>query len=97
MTHDTDSTRKTPQQARAQHTVDTIIDATAQILEQEGSARLTTNYLAARSDFSIGTIHQYFPSREAIVLALIARQRAGVQRQVAAAAASGTASRTRSA
>lgn len=89
MTQDTDSTRKNPKQARAKHTVDTIIDATAQILEQDGSDGLSTNRLAARSGFSIGTIYQYFPNREAILLALIARQREQVQRRIAAAVQSG--------
>lgn len=89
MTQDTDSTRKNPKQARAKHTVDTIIDATAQILEKEGSGGLTTNYLAVKSGFSIGTIYQYFPNRESILLALIARQREDVQRRIAAAAHQG--------
>ena len=86
MTQDPDSTRKSPKQTRAKHTVDTIIDATAQILEKEGSAGLTTNYLATKSGFSIGTIYQYFPNRESILLALIARQREEVQRRIAVAA-----------
>ena len=84
MSQDIDSTRKNPQQARSKQTVDTIIDATTQILEKEGSTRLTTNYLASKSGFSIGTIYQYFPNREAILLALIARQRAAVQQRVEA-------------
>jgi AcrR family transcriptional regulator len=70
-----DLKRKTPAQARAHRTVETILQATAQILADEGSERLTTNYLAQRAGFSIGTIYQYFPNREAIVLALIERQR----------------------
>jgi AcrR family transcriptional regulator len=84
MSQDIDSTRKNPKQARSKHTVDTIIDATARILGKEGSTRLTTNYLASKSGFSIGTIYQYFPNRESILLALIARQRAAVQRRVEA-------------
>lgn len=89
MTQDPDSTRKNPKQARARHTVDTIIDATAQILKKEGSAGLTTNYLAMKSGFSIGTIYQYFPNRESILLALIARQREEVQRRIEAAVRTG--------
>jgi len=74
--------RKLPIQKRAKQTFETLLEATAQILKHEGSEQLTTNYLAERSGFSIGTIYQYFPNREAIVLALIERQRAKVARRV---------------
>lgn len=79
-----DFNRKVPKQARAQRTVETILEATAQILTDEGSERLTTNYLAERAGFSVGTIYQYFPNREAIVLALVARQREAVDRRIQA-------------
>lgn len=79
-----DLARKTPSQARARRTIETILEATAQILAEEGSERLTTNYLARRAGFSVGTIYQYFPNREAIVLALIERQRGEVERRVQA-------------
>lgn len=77
-----DLNRKVPKQARAQRTVETILEATAQILAEVGSERLTTNYLAERAGFSVGTIYQYFPNREAIVLALVARQREAVGRRI---------------
>ena len=83
---DIDSKRKDPKQARAKQTVDTILQATARILVEEGAERLTTNYLARKAGFSIGTIYQYFPNRESIVLALIARQREETDKRIAAAA-----------
>lgn len=67
--------RKRPMQARAQHTVETIFEATAQVLDEEGEAALTTNRIARRAGFSIGTLYQYFPTKEAILLAMIARER----------------------
>jgi AcrR family transcriptional regulator len=79
-----DITRKSPVQRRALQTVETILEATAQILVEEGSERLTTNYLARKAGFSIGTIYQYFPNREAIILALIERQRQVVGRRILA-------------
>lgn len=82
-----DSARKNPKQARARHTVATLLDTTARILAAEGGDRLSTNHLARKSGFSVGTIYQYFPNREAIVLALIERQRADVRRRIATAAA----------
>ncbi|MBB5049932.1 AcrR family transcriptional regulator [Rhodopseudomonas rhenobacensis] len=81
--------RKSPIQGRAKQTVATILEATARILTEEGSERLTTNHLARRAGFSIGTIYQYFPNREAIVLALVERQRAEVERRVKAVLAGG--------
>lgn len=84
-----DLARKSPSQARAKRTIETILEATAQILAEEGSERLTTNYLARKAGFSVGTIYQYFPNREAIVLALIERQRGEVARRVQAVLAQG--------
>ncbi|SDV47327.1 TetR/AcrR family transcriptional regulator [Chitinasiproducens palmae] len=77
-----DLKRKTPNQSRARKTVETLLETTAQILAQEGSGRLTTNYLAEKAGYSIGTVYQYFPNREAIVMALIERQREHVQRRI---------------
>jgi AcrR family transcriptional regulator len=70
-----DLMRKNPTQTRAQQTVDTIYEATAQILNQEGEAGLSTNRIAEKSGFSIGTLYQYFPSKEAILLSLVERER----------------------
>lgn len=70
--------RKAPTQARAQGTVDTILEASAQILQKEGEAALTTNRIAARAGFSIGTLYQYFPNREAILGAMATREQAHI-------------------
>lgn len=67
--------RKLPTQERAQRTIEAIFQATAQIVESEGEARLTTNKVVARAGFSIGTLYQYFPGKEAILLAMINRER----------------------
>lgn len=62
--------RRQPTQARAQATVQTLFKAAAQILEGEGEAALSTNKVAAAAGFSIGTLYQYFPSKEALVQAM---------------------------
>jgi len=67
--------RRLPTQERAQRTIQAIFEATAQIVENEGEAGLTTNKVARRAGFSIGTLYQYFPSKEAILVALIQRER----------------------
>jgi AcrR family transcriptional regulator len=72
------SLRKSPTQARAQGTLDTILEASAQILQKEGEAALTTNRIAEHAGFSIGTLYQYFPNREAILAAMAAREQAHI-------------------
>lgn len=76
--------RKTPTQARSQVTVETIFEATARIVENEGEGALTTNRIAAEAGFSIGTLYQYFPSKEAVVLAMVQRQRDRIQQDLQA-------------
>jgi AcrR family transcriptional regulator len=63
--------RKTPSQARSRATVDAILQATAHILVKEGYDRLTTNKVAEAAGVSIGSLYQYFPSKEALVSALV--------------------------
>src|SRR4051794_31488511 len=63
--------RKLPTQARARATVDAIMQATAHILVKDGYDRLTTNKVAERAGISIGSLYQYFPSKEAVVNALV--------------------------
>jgi AcrR family transcriptional regulator len=67
--------RKAPVQGRAQHTVRMIYQATAQIIENEGLAALSTNKIARVAGFSVGTLYQYFPSKEAVLQAMIADER----------------------
>lgn len=66
--------RKTPAQARSQATVDTILEATAQLLQDGGERTANTNRIAERAGFSIGTLYQYFPNRGAIMAALAMRE-----------------------
>jgi AcrR family transcriptional regulator len=70
--------RREPSQERALRTIETIFIATAQIVEEDGVGALNTNKIAARAGFSVGTLYQYFPSKEAILLAMIERQRSRV-------------------
>jgi AcrR family transcriptional regulator len=74
--------RKTPSQTRALRTVDTLFEAATRVLASEGEAGFTTNRIAERAGFSIGTLYQYFPSKEAIVVALVRRHRERVMREL---------------
>ena len=65
--------RRAPTQARAQQTIQTLFKAAAQILDKDGEPGLTTNKVAAAAGFSIGTLYQYFPSKEVLVRAMAAK------------------------
>lgn len=67
------SPRKRPVQSRSMETVDVILKATAHILVSHGFARTSTNRVARRAGVSIGSIYQYFPSKEARVAELVER------------------------
>ncbi len=70
--------RKKPAQERSKATVDAILDATARVLRKEGYDRASTNRIAEAAGVSIGSLYQYFPSKEALTAALIDRHRAEV-------------------
>jgi AcrR family transcriptional regulator len=63
--------RKAPGQARSQETVGVILEASARILESDGVRGFNTNAIAAKAGVSIGSLYQYFPNKDSIVLALI--------------------------
>jgi AcrR family transcriptional regulator len=63
--------RKSPRQERARATVEAILSATAQLLVRDGYERTSTNRVATAAGVSIGSLYQYFPSKEALVAALI--------------------------
>jgi AcrR family transcriptional regulator len=63
--------RRRPRQARAQATVDAIVQATARVLVEDGYDRASTNRIAHAAGVSIGSLYQYFPSKEALVAALV--------------------------
>ncbi len=67
------SPRKTASQERSRSTVDALLEATARILIKEGYDRASTNRIAELAGASIGSLYQYFPSKEALVAAVIER------------------------
>jgi AcrR family transcriptional regulator len=63
--------RKAPRQSRSRSTVDTIKQAARELVASEGfSSSTSTTLIAERAGVSIGSLYQYFPTREAIFLAL---------------------------
>ncbi len=58
------------------------MEATARILIREGFGNASTNRIAEVAGVSVGSLYQYFPSKEALVAALIDRHRQKVMRTV---------------
>ena len=82
--------RKRPTQPRAVETVACILEAAAQILEAQGRAAFNTNAVAERAGVSIGSLYQYFPGKDALLIALMQREKENFGADAAAALAAPT-------
>jgi len=65
-------------------TVSAILDAGIRVLDREGLDAMTTSRVAEVAGVSVGTLYQYFPTKEAILVALIARERRRVMDEMQA-------------
>lgn len=79
--------RKAPRQVRARATVEAILGAAEQLTRGRGAADWTTNHVAERAGVSIGSLYQYFPSKESLVTALYLHRRAAHLANLASALA----------
>ena len=59
--------RKKPAQQRSKETVRAILEAAARILARDGYERTNVNRVADLAGVSVGSLYQYFPSKEALV------------------------------
>jgi AcrR family transcriptional regulator len=62
--------RKYAIQERSKLTVESILEAAIQVFEQHGYAKGTTARIAERAGVSVGSVYQYFPNKDSIVVAL---------------------------
>jgi AcrR family transcriptional regulator len=74
--------RKNASQLRSRATVDALVEATARILVREGFDKASTNRIAEVAGVSVGSLYQYFPSKEALVAAVIDRHKHDIQKVV---------------
>jgi AcrR family transcriptional regulator len=74
--------RKVASQERSRATVDALVEATARILVKEGCDAASTNRIAEVAGVSVGSLYQYFPSKEALVAAVIERHQQEIMRMV---------------
>ena len=77
--------RKTPVQARSTVTVEAISEATIQVLLSHGTERLTTTRVAQRAVVSVGTLYQYYPNKQSLLLAVLENHLNNVMAKVEAA------------
>jgi len=82
--------RKRPRQARAAATFDAILEAAARILEKDGLDSVNTNAVAELAGVSIGSLYQYFPTKESILAELVRFNRNILKGKVETAIAEGT-------
>jgi AcrR family transcriptional regulator len=70
--------RKRPQQRRSRLTIDSLFEATIQVLLANGLDGITTIQIADRAGVSVGSLYQYFPNKRALLAAIVKRHVGGV-------------------
>lgn len=65
--------RHAPRQSRSKATFEQILDATALLLESKGLEAINTNAIARAAGINVATLYQYFPNKQAVLLALFQR------------------------
>jgi AcrR family transcriptional regulator len=70
--------------------VATLLEAATRVFVKEGYAKATTNRIAAAAGVSVGSLYQYFPSKDAIAVELLRRYRDGLVELVGARLATAT-------
>ncbi len=63
--------RKQPRQRRAVETRARILDAARRVFEEHGYSHGTTNRIAEAAGLSVGSLYQYFPNKDAILVELV--------------------------
>jgi AcrR family transcriptional regulator len=65
--------RKQPRQQRSSQMVDRILDAALVLTREQGTRTPTTLAIARRAGLSVGSLYQYYPNKQAILLDLARR------------------------
>jgi len=65
--------RRKPRQERSSKVVDRILDAALTLTRERGIRTPTTLAIARRAGLSVGSVYQYYPNKEAILLDLARR------------------------
>ncbi|WP_179221626.1 TetR/AcrR family transcriptional regulator [Inquilinus limosus] len=65
--------RRRPRQDRSREMVERILEAGRSLLQEVGFKGLTTIAIGERAGLSVGSLYQYFPNKEAVMLELARR------------------------
>lgn len=63
--------RKKPRQARSREMVETLVQATMDVIAERGLHDTTTNHVAVRAGVSVGSLYQYFDDKHALLDAVL--------------------------
>lgn len=63
--------RKRPRQPRAEETRARILEAARVVFAEHGYSAGTTNRIAEQASMSVGSLYQYFPNKDAILVELV--------------------------
>ncbi|MDC0080020.1 TetR/AcrR family transcriptional regulator [Gammaproteobacteria bacterium] len=66
----TEYLRKKPKQMRSKLMFDNILEASTRVLEEVSFEKFTTNRVAEAAGISIGSLYQYFPNKQSILIEL---------------------------
>ena len=77
---------RTPRRQRGHARVEVLLAAAAQVFADRGYDAATTTEIAAAAQSSIGSLYQFFPTKQAVAQALIAQQSADLSARLAAMA-----------
>jgi AcrR family transcriptional regulator len=64
--------RRQPSQARSRETVEALLEAATRVFRRQGW-KATTNRIALEAGVSIGSLYEYFPNKQALLVALAER------------------------
>jgi len=65
------SPKKQPSTPRGRETYQALVTATARLLERAGYEALTTNHVAERAGVGVASVYEFFPSKHALVAAVV--------------------------
>lgn len=72
------SPKKRPSTPRGEQTYRAVVTATARLLERGGYEALTTNHVAERAGVGVASVYEFFPSKHALVAAVVEHMVEGV-------------------
>jgi AcrR family transcriptional regulator len=80
------SPRKSPQQQRSRATYAALVEAASRVLVRRGFEAFTTNEVAELAGVAIGSLYEYFPTKQVLVAEVVRRTMSEITAELSAAA-----------